>query len=106
VQATLLAFTLRSITEALHGVAADTRRVIACGGGVHNPVLMNGLRESLDPIRLETTAEHGVDPDFVEAVAFAWLAQRTLRGLPGNLPSVTGAGMPVPLGGIYPAGRG
>jgi len=47
--------------------------------------------------------DHGIDPDFVEAIAFAWLAKQTLEGKPGNLPSVTGADRPVILGGIYQA---
>ena len=51
-----------------------------------------------------TTAEFNLDPDYVEAAAFAWLASRTLAGLPGNLPSVTGARHRVVLGSIHPAG--
>jgi anhydro-N-acetylmuramic acid kinase len=54
-------------------------------------------------IRVATTAEAGLDPDWVEAAAFAWLAHRTLEGLGGNLPSVTGAREPAILGGIYRA---
>jgi anhydro-N-acetylmuramic acid kinase len=45
----------------------------------------------------------GFDPDWVEAAAFGWLAARTMDGLPGNLPAVTGANHPVILGGIYTA---
>jgi anhydro-N-acetylmuramic acid kinase len=52
---------------------------------------------------MESTAVHGVDPDFLEAMGFAWLAKRTLDGLPGNLAEVTGARGPRILGGIYPA---
>jgi anhydro-N-acetylmuramic acid kinase len=51
------------------------------------------------------SSQHGIDPDWIEAVAFAWLAQRTVYGEPGNLPSVTGARHAVILGGIYPALR-
>ena len=46
---------------------------------------------------------HGVDPDFVEAMGFAWLARQTLAARPGNLPSVTGARGPRVLGAIHPA---
>jgi anhydro-N-acetylmuramic acid kinase len=53
-------------------------------------------------VRLETTAAAGIDPGLVEASAFAWLAFRTLEGLPGNLPSVTGASASAPLGAVYP----
>ena len=52
---------------------------------------------------METTDVVGIDPDWVEASAFAWLARQTLAGLPGNLPSVTGARRPVVLGAIHPA---
>jgi anhydro-N-acetylmuramic acid kinase len=53
-------------------------------------------------IPILSTAEFGIEPDHVEAIAFAWLARQTLNGLPGNLCSVTGAQTPVILGGIYP----
>ncbi|TKS53122.1 anhydro-N-acetylmuramic acid kinase [Luteimonas yindakuii] len=102
VQATLLALTVTTVADALRASGAETARVIACGGGVHNPVLMQALAAAL-PCELESSTAHGLDPDFVEAMGFAWLARQTLRGLPGNLPSVTGAAGPRVLGGIYPA---
>ena len=52
---------------------------------------------------VESSAMHGLDPDFVEAMAFAWLARETLAGRPGNLPAVTGAAGPRVLGAIYPS---
>jgi anhydro-N-acetylmuramic acid kinase len=101
VQATLVDLTARSVAEALRREAPDTATVFACGGGVHNPVLMQALAKSLAPTRLDTTSALGIDPDYVEAMGFAWLARETLAGRPGNLPSVTGArGLRV-LGGIY-----
>lgn len=104
VQATLLALTVRTIADALQAAQPDTARVIACGGGVHNPVLMDALATALPRgCVLETTAAHGLDPDFVEAMGFAWLARRTAHGLAGNLPTVTGAGGDRILGGIYPS---
>ena len=103
VQATLNALTARTVANALLATQPDTRRVIACGGGVHNPQLMAALAASLPDTRVESTAAHGLDPDHVEAMGFAWLARQTLLGLPGNLPSVTGAAGPRVLGGIYPA---
>jgi anhydro-N-acetylmuramic acid kinase len=102
VQATLLAFSARSIAAALRAHAADVGEVYACGGGVHNAALMDDLRQALPGVRVATTAALGLDPDFVEAVGFAWLARARLRGEPGNLPSVTGARGPRLLGGIYP----
>ncbi len=103
VQATLLELSVQATTQALACYASDLQEVLACGGGVHNPVLMQRLRQALAPAQLMTTAELGVDPDFVEALAFAWLARQRLRGLPGNLPTVTGAHGRRQLGAIYPA---
>ena len=103
VQATLLELSACTSAQALARYAPDIQEVLACGGGVHNPVLMQRLGQALTPARLMTTAELGVDPDFVEALAFAWLARQRLRGRPGNLPAVTGAHGPRQLGAIYPA---
>jgi anhydro-N-acetylmuramic acid kinase len=102
VQATLAELTARSIAEAIHELLPGTiDEVYVCGGGAHNTNLLRRLRARLGPIPLATTATLGLDPDWVEAAAFAWLAHQTLAGHPGNLPSVTGAGRAVVLGGIY-----
>jgi anhydro-N-acetylmuramic acid kinase len=101
--ATLVEITAASIAEAIVREQPATTIVYACGGGVHNRTLMDRLAERLKPARLETTAALGIDPDFVEAAAFAWLASRTLQGLPGNLPEVTGARGPRVLGTIFRA---
>ena len=103
VQATLLALTARTVADVLQATQPATTRVIACGGGVHNPVMMDALARAMPGSTLESSAAHGLDPDFVEAMGFAWLARQTALGLPGNLPSVTGAAGPRILGGIYPA---
>ena len=76
--------------------------LLVCGGGVHNLALMLRLQLLLDEIRVVSTEEFNTDPDYVEAIAFAWLAKRTLEGKAGNLPSVTGAKRALVLGGIYP----
>ncbi|MCU0970666.1 MAG: anhydro-N-acetylmuramic acid kinase [Gammaproteobacteria bacterium] len=104
VQATLAALTARSVALAVVCHAPTTRRLIACGGGVHNAQLMTLLCRELAPIPVETSEAYGLHPDWVEAAAFAWLAHRTLAGAPGNLPSVTGARHPVVLGAIHPGG--
>lgn len=101
--ATLIEVSASTIASALRTTQPGTARLIACGGGVHNPYLMERLAASLPGVNVETSAAHGLDPDFVEAAGFAWLAHLTLEGLPGNLPSVTGARGPRILGGIYPA---
>ncbi|WP_132998745.1 anhydro-N-acetylmuramic acid kinase [Luteimonas arsenica] len=103
VQATLLALTARSVADALRATQPDTARVIACGGGVHNAALMAALAAGLPQMTVESSAAHGLDPDAIEAMAFAWLARETLAGRPGNLASVTGAGGPRILGAIHPA---
>ena len=101
VQATLLALTVRTVADALRATQPGTQRVIACGGGVHNTALMAALSHALPGCTVESTAAHGIDPDFVEAMGFAWLARQTSLGLPGNVPSVTGADGGRVLGGIY-----
>ena len=102
VQATLLELTARSVADALQRLYPGAQRLIACGGGVRNRRLMGRLGELLAPLAVETSERYGIAPSLVEAVAFAWLARRTLQELPGNLPSVTGARGPRVLGAIYP----
>lgn len=101
VQTTLVALTSASITAALEQQAPECRELLVCGGGVHNPVMMRDLRTRRPDSTVTSTATRGVDPDYMEAIGFAWLAQQTLAGRPGNLPSVTGAAGPRILGGIY-----
>lgn len=104
VQATLNRFTAQTVADALFRQMPGCTRLLVCGGGVHNPVLMANLSVALPGVIVESTASHGLDPDFVEAMAFAWLARETLANRPGNLPAVTGARGPRVLGSIYPAG--
>ncbi|MGH8028848.1 MAG: anhydro-N-acetylmuramic acid kinase [Arenimonas sp.] len=103
VQATLCEFTAVSVADALKREQPGTTTLLACGGGVHNAQLMDRLRAQLPEVRIDTTAARGLDPDFVEAVAFAWLAAQTLAGRPGNLPSVTGARGFRVLGSVHAA---
>lgn len=101
VQASLLELTAVSVTEAIAAHAPKTEEVLVCGGGARNPVLMRRLRQRLPGLSLKSTAEFGIDPDAVEAVAFAWLAKQRLDKIPANLPAVTGARRPAILGGLY-----
>lgn len=102
VQATLAELTARSIGSALlQQLPSKPREVYLCGGGAHNRDLVTRLSRTLSDVPLATTTALGIDPDWVEAAAFAWLAHRTLAGQPGNLPSVTGARHAAVLGGIY-----
>lgn len=99
---TLNAFTARTIADALSQSGSNLDAVFVCGGGVHNALLMQNLRDIL-PCSVRSTADLGVDPDYVEAMAFAWLAKQCLEGKPGNVVAVTGAKGPRILGAIYPA---
>ncbi len=101
VQRTLCELTAVTIAEAIAGHAPGTREVLVCGGGVHNSLTMERLAERLQPVDVRSTESIGFDPDWVEAATFAWLAARTLDGIPGNLPTVTGARRRVILGGVY-----
>lgn len=101
VQRTLLQLTITSIVRQLP--QASAMNVYACGGGTRNPLLMNELEKALGSTQLLITSELGLDPQWVEPVAFAWLAQQTLGGSASNLPEVTGARGPRILGAIYPA---
>jgi anhydro-N-acetylmuramic acid kinase len=103
IQATLCELTAASIADAILKHAPSIQRVLVCGGGAHNADLMMRLRRRLSPRVLESTDAAGIPPDWVEALAFAWLAEQTLEGKPGNLPSVAGAKRAVLLGGIYQA---
>tara|TARA_A100001037_G_scaffold231722_1_gene210049 strand:+ start:3320 stop:4432 length:1113 start_codon:yes stop_codon:yes gene_type:complete len=101
VQATLLEFTATTIEQAIDRWASPCQRLIVCGGGRHNRALMARLA-ALIPSAIFTTDDMGVNGDAVEAAAFAWLAWRTLKGMPGNEPGVTGAVGERVLGAVYP----
>jgi anhydro-N-acetylmuramic acid kinase len=100
VQATLVEFTAATIAAAVSRHAPGAS-VYLCGGGAHNGTLARALGRRLSPSACTTTAALGVDPDYVESIAFAWFARRTLAGLPSNAGSVTGAAGARILGGIY-----
>jgi anhydro-N-acetylmuramic acid kinase len=104
VQTTLVKFSAKTVVQSILKESAGCDRVIACGGGVHNQALMTCLKNELGNIPIESSSTYGIDPERIEAIAFAWLARRSLLGLPGNIPDVTGASGTRVLGGIYPAG--
>jgi anhydro-N-acetylmuramic acid kinase len=99
---TLLELTALSIADAIKRFCPNIDEAYVCGGGAHNRLLVDRL-STLININVEPTGLLGVDADWVEAVAFAWLAQRCVDSLSGNLPAVTGAKGPRILGAIYPA---
>lgn len=104
IQATLCQLTAWCISDAILRLAPETEEVILCGGGTHNQTLVAMLREGLGgSAQIVSSEQYQIHPDWVEAMAFAWLAYRHEAGLPGNLPDVTGAKQAVILGGRYPA---
>lgn len=102
VQATLLELTAVSVSEAVGRWCGDPGELFVCGGGARNRALMARLQYHATNCRVTSTDSLGQPADWVEAVAFAWLAWRTLRGETGSLPEVTGARGPRVLGAIYP----
>lgn len=100
VQATLAELTAVSIANHVRR-AGGCERLLVCGGGGRNPLLMERLAQQLPNCIVDTTDNYGISGDDMEAIAFAWLAARTIAGLPGNIPSVTGASRLTVLGAVY-----
>ncbi len=103
VQATLLALTARGIVDAIARFCGGAQEIHICGGGARNAALVAKLAQQLAPKPVAVTDALGVAAGHVEALAFAWLARKTLNGQPGNLSSVTGARGARILGAIYRA---
>lgn len=100
VQATLLQLTATSVAQAIKSHAPDTMDVLVCGGGMRNTALMAALQAAL-PCRVESTDDHGLPAQWVEAAAFAWLAWCYDMRRPAGLPGVTAASRPTILGCKY-----
>ena len=100
VQATLTSFTAFTILEQIRRFLPATHRLFVCGGGIHNRGLMETLANNTQ-IPIATTSVLGLDPDWVEATAFAWLAKQRLQTRSANVPTVTGARHPAVLGAVY-----
>ncbi len=102
--ATLTAFTAESIADAIKRFVlpkfGQVDELIVSGGGANNPTLMGMLSQRLPKVKIRRSDELGINADAKEAIAFAVLAHRTVMGLAGNVPSATGAKMPVILGSI------
>jgi anhydro-N-acetylmuramic acid kinase len=101
-QATLLEFSARCVSDACRRFYPGTARLIVCGGGSRNAALMRRLSALCSPAPVVSSRTCGLDPQLVEAAAFAWLAKMAVEGVPANLPAVTGAKGPRVLGAIYP----
>jgi anhydro-N-acetylmuramic acid kinase len=108
VQATLAEFTARIVGESVSREMPRSESIVVCGGGARNRDLLARIARNLDAlmghaVELQTSEALGIDPEHVEALAFAWLAHQFLLGAPGNLPAVTGARGQRILGALYPA---
>lgn len=104
IQATLTELTAISIANSIKQhdeYKTSLTECLVCGGGAHNQFLMQRLQIHLPEIAIHTTQKQGIDPDWLEAIAFAWLAKQTIEGKSGNLPSATGAKGSRILGAIY-----
>lgn len=105
-QATLLALTGASIADSIRRFCAGAEEIYLCGGGAHNHALTSYLSAALPHCRIGLTDDLGISADWMEAIAFAWLARQTLHGVAANLPAVTGAHHSRVLGAIYPGNTG
>ena len=103
IQYTLAELTARSCITGASSYLNNSKTLIVCGGGAFNTHLMQRLQAGLPSLEVISSSERGLAPLQVEAAAFAWLARQTVKRLPGNLPSVTGAAGLRVLGAIYPA---
>ena len=101
VQATLLELTCVTIARAIEQHCQGAAEVYLCGGGAHNQTLCKRLEALLPSCTLQSTDVLGVDSDFLEAIAFAWLALQNQQGKPANLPAVTGAKQARILGAVH-----
>lgn len=99
---TLSEFTARSAAKAIKPYQMGAPcQLFVCGGGANNPLIMQALQNYLPDWQVATTDHQAISGDFMEAMAFAWLAHCYIKQIPSNLPSVTGASKAVPLGVYY-----
>ncbi len=105
IQRTLVELTALSIANDIKSARIEPSKtcssIYLCGGGINNSFLLERLHEHLPGSIISSTATLGIHPQLIECSAFAWLARQTLKRLPGNIPSVTGAKNKRILGGIY-----
>lgn len=101
IQATLMQLTADSIADQINNLGLPISEIFVCGGGVMNSGLMQLLADAMPQSNVSSTSQLGLDPNWVEACAFAWLAKRRIENKTGNLPAVTGASRKTILGGVY-----
>jgi anhydro-N-acetylmuramic acid kinase len=101
IQATLIELTALSIAESISGLTKHAIECFVCGGGARNLHLIERIQKRLPKSLIQTTKQLNIDPDYVEAIAFAWLAKQRIDNKPGNIPSSTRANRLGILGGLY-----
>jgi anhydro-N-acetylmuramic acid kinase len=102
--ATVTALTAKSIAQAYRRFLPTLPdELILCGGGSHNRTLVGMLHAGLPDVKMLSTNDFGISVDAKEAVSFAILAWATIKGMASNVPTATGAELPVILGKIVPA---
>jgi len=102
IQTTLTHLTAKSIVDAIHKECIRPKLLLISGGGAQNAFLLTVLQDYLPDVRVESTAAFQVDPNYLEAMMFAWLAHQTIQRKPVDLSAITGAKAPSILGAIYP----
>ncbi len=105
IQRTLCEFTALSIARQVQQYETGSGcEVLVCGGGAHNPLLMQQLQHYLTQWQIMPSSARGIPEDYMEAMAFAWLARQRVHNEPSNLPEVTGAKKQASLGVWYSTG--
>lgn len=102
IQTTITHLTALSIAQSIQSLDGEVQSVYVCGGGAHNRYLMTLIKLYLGAIFVDTTLHHKRDPDFIEAMLFAWLASKTINQEAVDLSHITGAKRKAILGVIYP----
>lgn len=104
IQATLMALTATTIAEAIKASHLQLKHVLICGGGVHNSALLDAIKQQLPHLQIDSTQALGIDPDYIEAMMFAWFADRAINNIPLDLSVITGAKKSSIYGVIYASG--
>ncbi|MFK5987193.1 MAG: anhydro-N-acetylmuramic acid kinase [Pseudomonadota bacterium] len=99
--ATLTELTAYSISSEIKSSLTDCKEILLCGGGVKNNYLVGRLKNHLPDIQVKATDDYGIPAQWIESMAFAWLAKQTYEGKTSNLTSVTGAKHKTILGAMY-----
>jgi anhydro-N-acetylmuramic acid kinase len=102
VQRTLCEYSALTIGNAVRTYARECSKLVICGGGAYNPLLVERIQYHLGDCTVVLSSDYKIDPEWIECTMFAWFAWRTLNGLPSNVPTVTGARHKAILGAVHP----